>query len=258
MKRRAFVFAFAALASLASASAQVVPVGSVSQSVIARVYLGIGCTPPNAPTGFGTAALYVPFMPGIPDQYLFRAGAAVQDVTTATLTGVFAKIQLKQTQNGTITNTFLPTNAVNYYYHPNSSPKDWTDFDGFQAGQLIAIYVVGTDMFTTVNGVSMGQGSGPLTYTADFTLPDGEVRNLATLTPGGITVTTLADLKNFVGNADGSPQVVNLTSSTGTISLGSCALMFPFSGVGSNPASSSPRRGRAPASGSDAAKEDDR
>jgi hypothetical protein len=231
------------LATVACANAQV-PVGAVGQSVIARVYLGIGCTPPNAPTGFGTAALYVPFMVGIPDQYLFRAGATVQDQTTATITGVFAKIQLKQTQNGSITNTFLPTNSVNYYYHPNSSPKDWTDFDGFQSGQLIGTYVVATDMFTTVNNVSMGQASGPLTYSADFTLPDGEVVNLRKLMPGGITVTTLADLKNFVSNADGSPQVVNLTSSTGTISLGSCALQFPFSGVGTNPDSRAAKTNR--------------
>jgi hypothetical protein len=232
------------LAVAACASAQVpVPVGAVGQSVIARVYLGIGCPPASAPTptGFGTAALYVPFMVGIPEKFLFRAGATVEDETTATITGVFAKIQLKQTQNGSITNTFLPTNVVNYYYHPNSSPKDWTDFDGFQTGQLIGTYLVATDMFSTVNNVSMGQASGPLTYTADFTLPDGTRTNLAKLMPGGITVTTLADLKNFIANKDGSPQVVNLTTSSvpvsnKPVSLGSCALMFPFSGVGTNPA----------------------
>jgi hypothetical protein len=222
-------------------------VGAVGQSVIARVYLGIGCTPPNAPTGFGTAALYVPFMVGIPEKYLFRAGATVEDETTATITGVFAKIQLKQTQNGSITNTFLPTNAVNYYYHPNSSPKDWTDFDGFQTGQLIGTYVVATDMFSTVNNVSMGQASGPLTYTADFTLPDGTKTNLAKLMPGGITVSTLADLKNFIANEDGSPQVLNLNNSSAPISkpisLGSCAIMFPFSGVGTNPATQTQQRG---------------
>jgi hypothetical protein len=207
------------LAAAACANAQVpVPVGAVGQSVIARVYLGIGCTPPNAPTGFGTAALYVPFMVGIPEKYLFRTGATVEDETTATITGVFAKIQLKQTQNGSITNTFLPTNAVNYYYHPNSSPKDWTDFDGFQTGQLIGTYVVATDMFSTVNNVSMGQASGPLTYTADFTLPDGTKTNLAKLMPGGITVSTLADLKNFIANKDGSPQVLNLNNSSAPIS----------------------------------------
>lgn len=102
-------------------------------------------------------------------------------------------------------------------------------------------------MFSTVNNVSMGQASGPITNTADFTLPDGEVRNLAELHPGGINVTTLADLKNFVTNPDGSPQAVNLTSSSApfanAVSLGSCALMFPFSGVGTNPGSV-PERGR--------------
>lgn len=122
MKRHAVSFLLVALASLATAGAQTVPVGAVAQSVIARVYLGINCQS-GQPTGFGTAALYVPFMAGIPDQYLFKPGATVQDETTATITGVFAKIQLKQTQNGSITNTFLPTNSVNYYYHPTARPK---------------------------------------------------------------------------------------------------------------------------------------
>lgn len=243
MKARALRGIFL-LAAVVCANAQVpVPVGAVGQSVIGRVYLGIGCTPPNAPTGFATAALFVPFMVGIPEKYLFR-GTAVEDETTATITGVFAKIQLKQTQNGSITNTFLPTNTINYYYHPNSSPKDWTDFDGFQTGQLIGTYVVATDMFSTVNNVSMGQASGPFSYTADFTLPDGTKTNLAKLMPGGITATTLADLKNFIANPDGSPVVLNLTSSaapvSNPVSLGSCAIMFPFSGVGTNPATPLP------------------
>jgi hypothetical protein len=246
MKRQSARFMLV-LAAVSCASAQV-PVGAVGQSVIARVYLGIGCTPPNAPTGFGTAALFVPYMEGIPEKFLFRAGSAVEDETTATITGVFAKIQLKQTQNGTITNTFLPTNVVKYYYHPDSSPKDWTDFDGFQTGQLIGTYVVHTDMFTTVNNVSMGQASGPFTSTADFTLPDGTKVNLAKLMPGGINVTTLADLANFIANPDHSPVVVDLNSSSAPVSnpvsLGSCALMFPFSGVGTNPAAPPSPHGR--------------
>ena len=250
MKRQVSRFILV-LATIGCASAQgpvgVVPVGAVGQSVIARVYFGISCTPPNAPTGFGTAALYVPYMEGVPEKYLFQDGATVEDETTATITGVFAKIQLKQTQNGSITNTFLPTNVVSYYYHPDSSPKDWTDFDGFQTGQLIGTYVVHTDMFTTVNNVSMGQASGPFTSTADFTLPDGTKVNLADLTPGGITVTTLADLANFIANPDHSPVVVNLTSTSASVSnpvsLGSCAIMFPFSGTGTNPAPPRPSQG---------------
>lgn len=238
MKRKAAPFMFV-LASIGCASAQV-PVGAVGQAVIARVYLGIGCTAPNAPTSFGTAALYIPYMVGVPEKYLFRPGATVEDETTATITGVFSKIQIKQTQNGSITNTFLPTNVVKYYYHPNSSPKDWTDFDGFQQGQLIGTYLVQTDMFTTVNNVSMGQAYGPFTSTADFTLPDGTKVNLIKLMPGGINVTILADLANFIANPDKSPVVVNLTSSSAPVSnpvsLGSCAIMFPISGNLFNPA----------------------
>jgi hypothetical protein len=247
MKRQATRFMLV-LATIGCASAQV-PVAAVSQSVIARVYLGISCTPPNAPTGFGTAALYVPYMEGVPDKYLFRS-TTVLDETTATITGVFAKIQLRQTQNGSITNTFLPTNVVKYYYHPNSSPSSWTDFDGFQTGQLIGTYEVHTDMFTTVNGVSMGQASGPFTSTAEFTLPDGTKLNLAKLTPGGITVTTLADLANFIANPDHSPVVLNLNSSSAPVSnpvvLGSCAIMFPFSGTGVNPAKAQSVEGNGP------------
>ncbi len=245
MKRQAACLLFV-LAAVSCASAQV-PVGGVGQSVIARVYIGIGCTAPNAPTGFGTAALYVPYMEGVPEKYLFRPGTTVEDETTATITGVFEKIQLKQTVNGSITNTFLPTNVVRYYYHPNSSPKDWTDFDGFQSGQLIGTYIVHTDMFSTVNNVSMGQASGPFTSTSTFSLPDGEKINLAKLMPGGITVTTVADLANFIANPDHSPVVVNLNSSVSQapdpVTLGSCAIMFPFSGVGTNPGTPQPSRG---------------
>jgi hypothetical protein len=244
MKRHASRFLLL-LATIGWTSAQV-PVGGVGQSVIARVYLGISCTPPNAPTSFATAALFIPYMEGIPEKFLFRTGATVEDETTATITGVFAKIQLKQTHNGSVTYTFLPATVVRYYYHPNSSPTDWTDFDGFQTGQLIGTYLVHTDMLTTVNNVTMGQASGPFTYTADFTLPDGTKVNLATLMPGGINVTTLGDLANFIANPDHSPVVVNLTTSSAPVSnpvsLGSCAIMFPMGGVGTNPASPSDKQ----------------
>jgi len=241
MKKQTALLTFV-VASIGCANAQVtpVPVGAMSQAIVARIYLGIGCTPPFAQTGYGTAALYVPYMEGIPDKFLFRPGATVQDVTTSTITGVFQKIQLKQTQNGTITNTFLPTNVVKYYYHPDSSPKDWTDFDGFQQGKLIGTYYVHTEMFSTVNNVTLGVTSGPFIQSAPFNLPDGTKINLSKLTPGGITVTTIADLANFIANPDHSPVVVNLNSTSSAVaapvSIGSCAVMFPFSGTGTNPA----------------------
>jgi hypothetical protein len=93
-------------------------------------------------------------------------------------------------KNSDVTNTFLSAINVNYYYHPNSSPKDWTDYDGFQTGQLVATCAMHAEMFSTVNGASWGGVSGPFTYSADFVLPDGSHANLQRLTRGGITVTT--------------------------------------------------------------------
>jgi hypothetical protein len=68
-------------------------------------------------TGLATANARV--VAGIPTAYLIKAGATVQDQTTAILTGVFAKGTLTSTTNGNMTNRFLGANAVNYYYHPN-------------------------------------------------------------------------------------------------------------------------------------------
>jgi hypothetical protein len=234
MKKRAAVLLAAVLASLASVDAQVVPAGSTGQHLIARFYAGVGCTT-GQPTGFGTAALYLPYIAGIPTQYLFKAGATVQDETTAVLTGVFGNVGITQSTNFNITNTFLSPQTVSYYYHPNSSPTDWTNFDGFQAGTLIATYQVKEDMFSTLNGVSLGVVSGPFTFTADFTLPDGTTVNLANFMPGGGTFTTVAALGAFVTTSNGQPQVLNLTTGAGPFVLGSCAVMFPFSGTGTNP-----------------------
>lgn len=234
MKKHATGILFAALAGLAGANAQVVPVGSTGQHLIARFYGGIDCTT-HQPTGFGTAALYLPYIAGIQKQFLFKAGATVQNETTAVLTGVFGKVAITSSTNYNVTNTFLAAETVSYYYHPNSSPKDWTDFDGFQAGQLIATYSVKDDMFTTINGVSWGTVSGPFTYSADFTLPDGTIANLANFMPGGGTFSTLAALGTYVTTPNGQPQIVNLTTGAGPFVLGSCAVMTPFSGTGTNP-----------------------
>jgi hypothetical protein len=234
MKRRAFCFVFAALASLAIASAQVVPVGGMGQHIIARNLVGVDCTS-GTPTGFGTAELYFPYIAGIPQQFLFQAGATVQDETTAVITAVFSKIVTSQSTNFDMTNVFLKSHQINYYYHPNSSPKDWSDFDGFQAGQLIGTYQVQMNMFSVTHGISLVINSGPFTYTADFILPDGTHANLSNFMPGGITVYVIGELGSFVTNAAGQPQVVNLTTSTGPLTLGSCAVMSPFSGSGTNP-----------------------
>jgi hypothetical protein len=236
MKTRTCSFLLAALAGLTSANAQTVPVGGTGQAIVGRFFAGIDCRT-GQPTGVGTAGLYLPFIAGIPTQFLFKAGATHNDVDTAVLTGVFSRGSLTNVQNYNMTNTFLSAIQVNYYYHPNSTPKDWTDYDGFQAGQLVATYAVQQEMFSTVNGTSWGIVSGPFTYAADFVLPDGSYANLQRLMPGGITVSTLASLITYVSaTPGGAPQVVDLTTGKGPFVLGSCAVMIPFSGPGFNPA----------------------
>src|SRR3984885_10858853 len=123
MKKRVTGFLFGALACLASANAQIVPVGAVGQHLVARFYGGISCTT-GSQTGFGTAALYLPYIAGIPKAYLFKPGATVFDETTAVLTGVFGNVALSQSTNNNVTNTFLGPQTVSYYYHPNVTATD--------------------------------------------------------------------------------------------------------------------------------------
>jgi hypothetical protein len=254
MKRRSFSFLFAALASLASAGAQstqnsqMVPVAGMAMQIVGRELGGIDCQS-GQPTGFGTADLWYPYIAGIPTQYLFKAGATVRNETTAVLTSVFPKVVTSQTTNDKMTDVYLQPHLVYYYYHPNTTPKDWTDFDSFQAGQLVGILSLQMNMFSVVpqgsnpEGLAYGVNSGPWTYTANFTLPDGEVVNLANFTEG-ITVHIFGLLGTYVSNADGSPVVVNLTNSQGPVNLGSCAVMVPFSGPGVHSAAhSSNQRG---------------
>jgi hypothetical protein len=235
MKKRAAGFLIAVLASLTAANAQVVPVGGMGQHIIARNVVGIDCTT-GQPTGFGSAVLYFPYIAGIPGQFLFKAGATVQDQTTAVITGVFSKVVTTQTTNYDMANVFLLPHTISYYYHPNSSPKDWTDFDGFQTGQLIGTYQFQMNMFTVAKGLSFVVNSGPWAFTADFVLPNGTKANLRNFMPGGITVHVFGELGQFVSaTPGGAPQVTNLTTGTGPLVLGSCAVMSPFSGSGTNP-----------------------
>jgi hypothetical protein len=135
-------------------------------------------------------------------------------------------------------NVFLEPHDINYYYHPNTSPKDWTDFDGFQAGELIATYRVQRNMFSVAKGISLVVNSGPFTFSKDFTLPDGTKANLQKLMPGGITVIVMGELGTFISDpATGKPVVMDLRTGTGPLVLGSCAVSSPFSGSGINPSS---------------------
>jgi len=98
------------------------------------------------------------------------------------------------------------------------------------------------------SGLAYGVNSGPWTYTADFTLPNGKVVNMKNFTEG-ITVHIFGTIGSFVSNPNGSPVVVNLTNSQGPVKLGSCAVMITFSGPGVHSASPAPSNRRRNAAG---------
>jgi hypothetical protein len=235
MNARALGCFFSAQAMLAIASAQVVPVGGMGQHIIARNVVGIDCNAPNNPTGFGTAVLYFPYIAGIPEQYLFRPGATVLNETNATITAVFSRVETSETRNDTISNVFLKAHQILYYYHPNSSPRNWEDIDGFQTGELIAVNSIQRNMFTAFGGASFVINSGPWTFSKNFVLPDGSIANIKDFMPGGITVHVFGTLGKFVEAAPGRPLVADFRNSTGNLKLGSCAIFSPFSGSGTHP-----------------------
>ena len=147
------------LATASIASAQIgrirgrVPIGGMGQHIVARNYTGVDCGLAQQGqvqlSGRGTAALYFPYIAGIPEQYLFSS-TTQKNETTALITGVFSIVELSQVSNGPMRAIFLKDHDILYYYHPNSSPKDWTDLDGFAAGQHIATYHVQKNMFSQI------------------------------------------------------------------------------------------------------------
>ena len=212
-----FVFAATAHAQIG-----VVPVGALGQHIVARNYLGIDCAAPNAPTGLGTAALYFPWLVGIPEEFLFSS-PTVHDETTARFTAVFSNIELgPPTSNGDMVNVFFaPGHEVQFFYQENPTPdQGWDNFDSFKDGQHIATFTVTKNMISQIGDIGFFINSAPLTFSDDFVLPDGKRYNFRKLVPGGITVHVLASF---------TPAGVH-----GPISQlnGSCALMLPFSGTG--------------------------
>ena len=195
---------FIALVSLVSASAQTVPVAGMAQQMVGREFGGVDCQT-GKPTGFGTAALWFPYIAGIPLEFLFKTGATAQNETTAVLTATFDLVQPYVATNDTMTNISFKPHHLFYYYHPNSSPKDWTDFDGFQAGQLVGTLDLQRIMFSVppLGGMSYGVNSGPWSYTKDFKLPNGTVVNLANFT-AGITVHFVGMIGSFVDDPEES------------------------------------------------------
>lgn len=203
----------------------VVPVGALGQHIVARNYLGIDPAT-GQPNGTGTAALYFPWLVGIPAEYLFSS-TTVHDLTTANFTAVFSNIEVTPPlANGDMVNTFFnPGHEVIFYYHPDQHPTGWEDFDGFKAGQHIATFTVTENMISQIGNIGFFINSAPLTFSTDFMLPDGKVYNFRRLL-GGITVHILQSFNPILKN--GAPEVVNVSQ------IGGPAIMFPFSGTGTN------------------------
>jgi hypothetical protein len=121
---------------------EMVPIAGIAMRIVGREFGGIDCQT-DQPIGFGMAAIWYPYVARIPDEQLFQPGATVQNETTAILTTVFPKVTSSLTTNDKIIDVYLQPHQVFSYYHPNSSPEDWTDFDGFQAGDLIGVLTLG-------------------------------------------------------------------------------------------------------------------
>jgi hypothetical protein len=223
-----------ALVCLSAASAQaqvgVVPVGALGQHLVARNYLAIDCQS-QQPTGIGTAALYFPWLVGIPEEFLFSSQTpSEQNETTARFTAVFSNIEISgASNNGDMVNTFFaPGHEVRFYYHATQTPNQgWDNFDSFKDGQHIATFTVTKNMISQIGNIGFFINSAPLTFSDDFVLPDGKTYNFKRLVPGGITVHVLASF---------TPAGVH-----GPISQlgGACAVEFPFSGTGTHQAAQS-------------------
>jgi hypothetical protein len=231
-----------------------VPAGGMGQHIIARNYLGVDCATPfidNQPsiTGFGTAALYFPYVAGIPDDQLFLEGTDLvngRNETNSVLTAVFSKVVASQTQNATVRATFLEDHFIYYYYHPDSG-ADFNDLESFMAGELVSVNHIQTNMFTEIIpfGISFVTNSGPWSFSRDFTLRNGDVANLATFMPGGITVHVLGHVgQPVVDETTGFPVVLDVRETeipdgpdgAASTILGDCSIMSPFAGSGTAPA----------------------
>jgi hypothetical protein len=229
----------------------------MGQHIIARNYLGVDCAMPFSDasepniTGFGTAALYFPYVAGIPEDQLFLEGTDLvngQNETTSVLTAVFSKVVASQTKNATVTVTFLENHFIYYFYHPDTG-ADFNNLESFMAGELVAVNHIQRNMFTEIKGsqepgFSLVTNSGPWSFSKDFTLRNGDVVNLAKFMPGGITVHVLGHIgQPVVDPATGQPVVLDLTTTevpdgpdgTGTETIGSCSIMSPFAGSGTHP-----------------------
>ncbi len=238
--KKIILIAFSSLLAVSVASSQTgrirgrVPVGGMGQHIVARNYTGIDCAAAQRGqvqlTGKATAALYFPYIAGIPDEFLFASNVK-KDETTAVFTAVFSIVDASQTKNGPMTSTFLNDHDIYYYYHPATTAKGWEDLDAFKAGQHIATYHVQRNMFTQHGETSLVINSGPFTYSADFKLPNGRIANLRDFMPGGILVHVFGSFSPIM---DGNRPIVNPPS----VHFNQCSVMAPFGGSGTHPAPS--------------------
>lgn len=229
--------ALGALTMVSVANAQLsrirgrVPVGGMGQHIVARNYTGIDCAAAQQGrvqlTGKATAGLYFPYIAGIPEEFMFASNVR-KDETTAYFTAVFSIVDATQTRNGPMTSTFLNDHDIYYYYHPSTTAKGWEDLDGFKQGQHIATYHVQKNMFTQHGDTSLVVNSGPITYSADFRLPNGRIANLRDFMPGGILVTVYGSFAPVMDG--GRPVVVPPTTH-----FNQCTVMGPFGGSGTHP-----------------------
>src|SRR5438105_4301912 len=91
-----------------------------------------------------------------------------------------------------MTNTFFPPGVeVRFYYDPNPN-QNWNNFDTFADGQHIATVLTTEEMLSQIGDISMVINSAPLTFSADFNLPNGKTYNFNRLIPGGMTVHIMA------------------------------------------------------------------
>jgi hypothetical protein len=218
---------FLILIATASVQAQthMVPIGALGQLLVGRNYIGVNPAT-GQPTGGATAALYLPYIAGIPREFMFSS-ATVHNETTAHFTAVFTPFTIENiTTDGDMTNTFIPPGLeIRYYYH-SQPDQNWNDYDSFQNGQLIAKFgtTENVTMISTVGRVQLVMNSAPMTFSEDFVLPDGNKYNFKRFVPGGLTAHVFESSTFITDPAHPGPPAIAIVAE-----IGGPAVMVPVS-----------------------------
>lgn len=199
------------------------PIAALGQHIIARTYFAVDAQ--GKLTGRGTAALYMGFLTGMPDN-LFSGEP--RNEKTAHMTAIFSAFQVdNQVQNGDIVNTFFSAGHEVRFFYDSTPDQDWTNFDSFTDGEHVATFTTVRNLATAIGNVVFFINSAPLTFSKNFVFKDGKTYNFNRLVPGGITVHILGSNTPVADPANPSrPQVVVVSQ------LGGPAIMTPFSGTG--------------------------